>query len=492
MSLDVLVTGATGYIGGRLTPGLVEEGYRVRCFARDPAMLLGRNWSDRIQPVQGNALDELALDRALRGVHTAFYLIHSMSSGADFEEHDRYTARLFGMVARRRGVRHIIYLGGLGDDATTLSPHLRSRHECGRLLRMDGVPVTEFRAAAIIGSGSLSFEMVRALCERLPLMLLPKWTRHRTQPISVRDVLSYLNAAVRNTASRGEVIEIGGRDVLTYSDMLRIYNEVRGLTRIMIPVPVLTPMLSSYWMHLVTPVPASVARPLVLGLAYETVQRGDLARRLFPGIRPMDYRTAVSLALNRRQRNEVATFWTSALSSAPVTSPVVSLRFREGMYQEQREHMTTASPEQVFATVEAIGGDRKWPMHGLWALRGAMDVLVGGRGLRRGRRDPDRLLPGDALDFWRVETVERPRLLRLRAEMRMPGVAWLQWEVFERPGGALLRQTAFFDPRGVAGYLYWWAVYPLHVVVFGEMVRQLTAQAEKMCPDGDRRNLHFG
>lgn len=476
----ILVTGATGYIGGRLVPRLLEAGRRVRCLARDPSRLTGRPWHDRVEVVRGDVLDADSLAPALDGVDTAYYLIHSLGVGDEFHERDLRAARTFATAARRAGVRRIIYLGGLADAAADLSKHLRSRQQTGDALREDGVPVTEFRAGVIVGSGSVSFEMLRYLTERLPAMVCPRWVYTKTQPIGIREVLHYLVAALETPASVGRIIEIGGEDVVSYGEMMTIYAEVRGLRRLLIPVPVLTPRLSSYWVNLVTPIPGSIARPLIEGLRNESVVHDPVARELFPHIRPVDYRTAVERALTQLDARTVETAWSDALSTSLGDSPPVVLTEQEGMIIEHRQRAVPAPPEAVYRTFAGIGGARGWFfLDWAWQLRGFLDRLIGGVGLRRGRRDPDAVRTGDALDFWRVEAVTPGRSLLLRAEMKLPGEAWLEFAVTSHGDGARLRQTAYFAPRGLFGLLYWYALYPLHAIIFSGLVRRV---AERSTP----------
>ena len=480
----ILVTGATGYIGGRLVPRLLDEGYRVRVLARDPARLQGRTWLDRVEVAAGDVLRLETLPAAMAGVGAAYYLIHSMAGGEDFHERDVLAARQFGRAAAEAGVSRILYLGGLGDPETDLSPHLRSRQDTGDALRESGVPVTEFRAGVIVGSGSLSFETIRYLTERLPVMVCPKWVYTRTQPIAVRNVLDYLTAALATPESIGKIIEIGGAGVLTYGQMMTEYAAERGLHRTMIPVPVLTPRLSSYWVHLVTPVPATIAQPLIEGLRNEVVVHDDAARRLFPGIVPLDYRTAVARALARVEAHDVETAWSDALVSSQGDVPPVTLTTEEGMIREQRQLVVGASPAAVFGVFTGLGGKRGWLyMDWAWQLRGALDRLIGGVGLRRGRRDPDEMRVGDALDFWRVEAVEPGRVLRLRAEMKVPGKAWLEFQALPHDRGTLLIQTAFFEPKGLSGLLYWYGLYPIHAFVFSGMIRRVGERAEAPADD---------
>lgn len=475
----VLITGATGYIGGRLAPRLLQAGYRVRCLVRDPLRMQGRPWLDQVELIQGDVLHPETLTAAMADVTAAYYLIHSMASGRDFRERDLLAARQFGQAAAAAGVKQIIYLGGLGDPSTELSHHLRSRQETGVALREAGVPVTEFRAGVIVGSGSLSFELIRYLIERLPMMVCPRWLYTRIQPIGVRNVMEYLIAALETPESVGEIIEIGGADVLTYRDMMLGYAQARGLKRWLIPVPILTPRLSSYWVHLVTPIPATIAQPLIEGLRNEVIVRNDKARQLFPKIEPSGYQRAVELALARLDSGEVETVWSDALMTTQGDIPPVVLGTVEGMILEHRQLQVAAPPETVYCSFAGLGGTRGWLyMNWVWHLRGLFDRIVGGVGMRRGRRDPDHLRVGEALDFWRVEAVEPGHLIRLRAEMKVPGRAWLQFHVHPQAADrAILSQTAYFAPKGVWGLVYWYLLYPIHKVIFAGMIRKIAERA---------------
>jgi uncharacterized protein YbjT (DUF2867 family) len=475
----VLVTGATGYIGGRLVAPLLDAGYRVRCMVRDPLRLQGRSWASKVEIVAGDVLSPDTLLPALSGVDFAYYLIHSMMGGADFHEKDVLAARNFAQAAHKAGVQRLIYLGGLGDEQSELSEHLRSRQETGAALREAGIPVTEFRAAVIVGSGSLSFEMIRYLTERLPAMICPRWVYTRTQPIAINNVLAYLVAALNAPESSGQIIEIGGADVVTYGGMMEGYARARSLKRWMLPVPVLTPRLSSYWVHLVTPIPAAIAQPLIQGLRNENIVRDDSARQIFPNIQPMNYQSAVELALQQLNAGNIETAWSDALVTSQGDAKPVVLTTQEGMILEQRQMVVTASSAEVYRIFTGLGGERGWLyMNWAWRVRGAVDRLVGGVGLRRGRRDPDDVRVGDALDFWRVEAVEGDRLLRLRAEMKVPGRAWLQFQVRSQDSGCTLTQTALFAPKGLFGLVYWYGLYPIHGLIFSGMIRKIAQQAE--------------
>ncbi len=479
----ILVTGATGYIGGRLVPLLLERGYRVRCLVRDPVRLQGRPWQNDVEIVAADMLQPDSLAPAMQGVSAAYYLVHSLAGGSDFHERDLVAARNFAAAAQETGLKRIIFLGGLAEAATGLSEHLRSRQQTGDSLRSTGIPVTEFRAGVIVGSGSLSFEMIRYLTERVPVMVCPRWVYTRTQPIGIREVLEYLATALAVPESSGQIIEIGGADVVTYGEMMMIYAEVRGLKRWMVPVPVLTPRLSSYWVNLVTPIPAVIARPLIEGLRNESVVHDPSAQQLFPQIQPAGYRTTVERAMARLEASNVETAWSDALFTSQGDVPPVTLTTREGMIVEHRQRVVHASMEDLYQVFVGLGGKRGWfYMNWAWAIRGFMDQLIGGVGLRRGRRDPDELRVGDALDFWRVEAVEPGRLLRLRAEMKVPGKAWLQFEVKaygedSEQEQTRLSQTAFFAPKGLLGWLYWYALYPLHGLIFSGLLDQIAERA---------------
>jgi uncharacterized protein YbjT (DUF2867 family) len=477
----VLITGATGYIGGRLVPRLLEKGYRVRCLVRDPNRLQGRPWEDSVEIIAGDVLQPDSLRDAMQGVWAAYYLVHSMGGGSNFHQTDLTAARNFGRVSRENGVQRIIYLGGLADPAEKLSEHLHSRQQTGEILRRCGVPLTEFRAGVIVGSGSLSFEMIRYLTERLPAMICPRWVYTRTQPIGIRDVITYLLQTLEVPESTGQIVEIGGAEVVTYGEMMMIYAEVRGLKRWMVPVPVLTPRLSSYWVNFVTPIPASIARPLIEGLRNENIVNDSSAQVLFPDIKPVGYRASVELALSRLQASSVETIWSGALSTSQGPVPPVILATQEGMILEHRQRIIPADEADVFNTFMGLGGQRGWLyMNWAWEIRGFIDRMLGGVGLRRGRRDPDELHVGEALDFWRVEAVEPGRLLRLRAEMKVPGKAWLQFKVTpHEEGGALLAQTAFFAPKGLFGWLYWYGLYPIHGLIFSGLIDQIVKRAVK-------------
>ncbi|TYP86461.1 SDR family oxidoreductase [Blastococcus xanthinilyticus] len=482
-----LVTGATGYVGGRLVPELLAAGHRVRVLSRSPERLRDHPWAAEVEVVRGDAGDAHAVERACAGVDVAYYLIHALGTGPEFAETDRRTARVMAGAVRAAGVGRLVHLGGLAPDDEELSPHLRSRAEVARILLGSGVPTVVLRAAVVLGSGSASFEMLRYLTERLPVMVTPRWVHSRIQPIAIRDVLRYLVACAQLPADVHRCFDIGGPDVMDYAEMMQRYARVADLPRRRIlPVPIFTPSLSSHWVGLITPVPAGIARPLVESLR-NTVVCGehDIARYVpDPPEGLLGFDEAVRLAVQRVRDAAVTTRWASASVPGAPSDPLPTDPGWAGgsLYVDDRIQPTAAPPEAMWQVVEGIGGERGWYSWPLaWRIRGWLDRAVGGVGLRRGRRDPDRLYVGDALDFWRVEELDRGRLLRLRAEMRLPGLAWLEFHVeHDRvTGGSLLRQRATFAPRGLFGHLYWWAVAAFHGIVFGGMVTGMARAAER-------------
>ncbi len=480
-SRRVLVTGATGYVGGRLVAPLLDAGHEIRCLARTPAKLDDAPWRERVEVVAGDVGSFDSLLAAMDGVAAAYYLVHAIGTEPDWEERERRDAATFRDAAAAAGVEQIVYLGGLGDDRTTSSEHLRSRHEVGRVLASGPVAVTELRAAVVIGSGSASFEMLRHLVEVLPIMITPRWVETRCQPIALRDVLAHLVGVLGRREAYRAVYEIGGPDVLSYREMMQVYAEEAGLRRrLILGVPVLSPRLSSLWIGLVTPLPPRLARPLVDGLATEVVVRDDRIRELLP-IRPTPYREAVRAAIERVADLRVLTSWTDATSVDPAAGPQpLDAEWAGGVVLgDTRVVSSAASPDALFRTVCGVGGDRGWYVaNWLWDLRGLVDQLLGGVGRRRGRRHPDELGVGDALDFWRVEELEPGRHLRLRAEMRLPGDAWLEWMVSRAPDGrARLEQRARFHPRGLAGRAYWYGLLPVHRLIFRKLAERLAAAA---------------
>jgi len=449
---SILLTGATGYIGGRLLRSLEESGSAVRCLARQPAKVAATRPTTQV--VAGDCLDVASLDRALAGAQAAYYLVHSMAAGSDFAALDRRAAENFGRAAARAGVRRIVYLGGLVDDTGTVSAHLRSRAETGDVLRAGGVPVIEFRASVVIGAGSLSFQMIQALVERLPVMVCPRWVATLTQPIAGEDVLAYLVAALDLTHTGSRVFEIGGPEVVSYGDMMREYARIRGLRRLLLPVPVLTPQLSGLWLALVTPAQARVGRALVEGLKNATVVQSLEARQAFD-IAPMTLRASFASAIEDGTAARLKT--------------------------DTRTVTVNVPPAQAFEPIRRVGGAAGWYFgNALWTVRGWVDRMLGGVAMRRGRRDPDVCAIGDVIDGWTVDSYEPDRKLRLSADMKLPGRGWLEFEVTPLDGGgSLIRQTATFDPRGVLGCAYWYAVYPVHALMFRGLLRRIAQRAER-------------
>ncbi|MER5776061.1 SDR family oxidoreductase [Streptomyces sp. NPDC002039] len=533
-SLRCLVTGATGYIGGRLVPELLDAGHQVRCLARSPEKLRDHPWAGRAEVVRGDVVDPRSVGEALRDVDVAYYLVHSLGTGSGFEDRDRAAARIFAQQAHAAGVRRIVYLGGLtptGVPVRELSTHLRSRAEVGEIFLASAVPATVLRAAVIIGSGSASFEMLRYLTERLPVMVTPSWVGTRCQPIAVRDVLRYLVGSATMPPEVSRTFDIGGPDVVTYEEMMRRYASVAELPkRLILRVPMLTPRLSSHWIGLVTPVPRRLARPLAESLRHEVVcEEHDIAEYVpDPPGTPFGFDQALALALQRVRDANVVTRWSSAsLPGAPSDPLPTDPDWAGGsLYEDKRGLDVDASPDALWRVVEGIGGENGWYSFPLaWAVRGWLDRLVGGVGIRRGRRDASRLRVGDSLDFWRVEEIEPGRLLRLRAEMRLPGLAWLELRAEPDPDTApepaagagagadtdtdtdhapgrtatataaatngtattgtataarsRYRQRALFHPHGLLGHMYWWSVSPFHAVVFGGMARNIARAAER-------------
>jgi len=494
MGVRCLVTGATGYVGGRLAPRLIEAGHQVTCLTRSPLKLRDVPWARQAKVVKADLLDPHQVREALEGIEVAYYLAHSLGA-PDFEETDRQAAQHFASAAAAVGVRRIIYLGGPEPSGDKSSPHLRSRDEVGEILSASGVPTVTLRAAVIIGSGSASFEMLRYLTERLPVMVTPTWVSNRIQPMAIRDVLYYLVAwaAVPGDVNRG--FDIGGTDVLTYAEMMRRYARTAGLPpRLIVPVRTLSPWLSSLWVGLVTPVPGRIAGPLVQSLIHEAVCREHDVAEYVPdppgGLKGFD--EAVRLALRKTRDGKVETRWANAdWSGAPAEPMPTDPKWSGGtIYRDVRVSKVDAEPAALWGVIMRIGGETGWYSFPLaWSVRGWLDRLTGGVGLRRGRRDPEVLYAGEALDFWRVEEVERFRLLRLRAEMKVPGSAWLELAVEHNGGTTVYRQNAIFAPRGLAGHLYWWSVAPFHSLVFGGMARNITQAASAARSAGATKTL---
>ncbi|MEC7695554.1 MAG: SDR family oxidoreductase [Planctomycetota bacterium] len=468
---QILLTGATGYVGGRLLQRLAERGLKIRCMARQPDFL-SRPRTAEVEVVAADATDPASLEKALTGIDTAYYLIHSMGASGDFEAQDRIAAGNFAAAARRANLRRIIYLGGLGEAGPRLSPHLRSRQEVGDILRSSGCEVIEFRASIVIGSGSLSFELVRSLVERLPVMICPKWVSTEAQPIAIEDLLSYLVDALDLPASQSQIFEIGGPDKATYGQIMKEYARQRGLYRLLISVPVLTPRLSSLWLGLVTPVYARIGRKLIESMKNPTIVRDHRARQFF-SIQPRSLAAAISRALKHEDHQFASTRWSDATSAGLGIKTWGGVQFGPRVIDSRRIELAI-SPADAFGPIRRIGGKRGWYFATwLWVLRGWIDLLCGGIGHRRGRRDPEHLAVGETVDWWRVEEYVPDRLLRLVAEMKVPGRAWLQFEVTPTPKGAEIHQLAIFDPVGLFGRLYWYSLYPLHAIIFHNMLARI-------------------
>lgn len=476
----ILVTGATGYVGGRLVRPLLDAGFDVRVMSRDVSHLQGRSWQADVELGEGDVLNPESLPAVLEGIDVAYYLIHSMGDSGKFADRDRQAAENFAKAARSAGVKQIIYLGGLGEAGDELSNHLSSRQQVGEILRQHHPGVTEFRAAMVIGSGSLSFEIVRNLTERLPIMIAPQWLYTRSQPIAIADVVDYLIAAIGHSDVYGQIIQIGGEDILTYHDMIKAYASARELRRFIIPVPLLTPHLSSYWVHFVTPVSANIIRPLILGLRNEMIVTDDSASRLFSDIQPMSFDRALHQALSELDAHEVETSWTDSMSATWEQEEPYTFVEERGMLIERRVRQVDAAPDDIYAAFTSLGGQTGWLyMNGLWRLRGIMDRVVGGPGYRRGRPDRAYLRMGDALDFWRVEAIDPGHMMRLRAEMKMPGKGWLQYVVKpDEKGSSELVQTAYFAPRGLFGYMYWYSIFFIHRLIFDGLIDRIVIKVE--------------
>ncbi len=459
----VLVTAATGYIGSRVIEPLTRAGYHVRASARTPGRIRAPRGTET---VAGDAFEAEAVRASLQGVDTAFYLVHTLGGGEGYAERDRKAAEIFASAAADAGVRRIIFLGGLGEDVGDLSEHLASRHEVGRILSETGIPVIEFRASIVLGSGSTSFEMIRNLVEKLPAMTTPRWVRSEAQPIYIDDVTSYLTNAVElelAPEALHTVYEIGGTDTCTYGELMRLYADARGLKRLVIPVPFLSPGLSGWWLYLFTPRQATVGRQLAESLRFPTTVVDDAASRDFPEVRPMGAMAAMKRALSDEDVAFASICWADEFGD-DMEPHTLS---REGRYVDSRAVVAHCPPEAAFDPVACIGGERGWyAFDTLWGIRGFMDQLIGGPGRRRGRRDQYALIEGDHLEWWRVEKVDAPRLLRLEAEMKLPGKGWLQYELHPLGENTLVRQTATFDPKGLLGRAYWYAVLPFHHFVF--------------------------
>ena len=500
--MKILVMGATGYIGGRLVPLLIEQGHDVRCLSRRPEKLRGVWWASDCEIVQGDALDADSLAPAMQGVDAVYYLVHSIGTGGSFSDSDRRAATSTADAAAAAGVCRLIYLGGLVPQGQVASEHLASRAEVGQIMLDGKVPAVVLQAGVILGSGSASFEMLRYLTEQLPVMVTPKWVSSQVQPIAVRDVLRYLTQSLELPVETNRRFDIAGPDVLTYREMMQRFAQVDGLRkRIIIPVPVLTPWLSSHWVNIVTPVPKAIAQPLIESLRNDAVASESDIETLLPGSL-IGFDEAVGLALDKIRSAQVITRWSGAEWPGAPSDPMPTDPEWSGgtVYRDERSTVVGASADYTWQAVEGIGGARGWYSLPLaWSLRGWMDRLVGGVGLRRGRRDPDHVLVGDAIDFWRVEEVDTYELLRLRAEMKLPGDAWLEFSITTEEGPAssgstnssitVLHQRALFIPRGLPGRLYWLSISPLHNIVFGSMLENLAKAARESEAASIRRSI---
>jgi uncharacterized protein YbjT (DUF2867 family) len=477
--MKILVSGATGYVGGKLIPLLAEAGHEVTAMVRDESHRDAFT-SLKMRVVIADALQPLSLVEAMRGVDAAYYLIHSMASpDGDFHQRDLLAAKNFAIAARQAGVSRIIYLGGLVSDTSEVSKHLRSRQETGETLRNFGPPLTEFRAGIIVGNGSISFELIRCLTERLPVMICPRWVITRTQPIAIEDVLAYLVATLRSEESTGQIVEIGGATIETYRSMMLTYARARGLKRWLLRVPVLTPRLSSYWLRLVTPIPASIAHPLIEGLRTEVVCKSNRAAELFPEIRPVGYSAAVDKTLNRKLPDD-------SFRSDLKNPAQHFFRRKDGVVCDVRQSMACTTPHQLFSVITQLGGSNGYLYaNRLWRIRGLVDQWLGGVGMTRGPEhsaghSPAALLADDTFDFWYVQEIETDEHLVLRAAMKLPGRAWLEFIL--SPEGSrhtLVRCCAWFEPSGLLGELYWWALYPVHILIFRGLVEAVCKKASK-------------
>jgi uncharacterized protein YbjT (DUF2867 family) len=468
----VLVTGASGYVGGCLIPLLLKKGYRVRVLVRDWSSLSNRDWFSRVEQVIGDTHSLEVLTKAMQGISTAYYLIHHMTSGRNYVEKEIESARNFASAAAASGVQHIIYLGGLANPEDDLSLHMRSRIQTGDILREGLVPVTEFRASLVIGSGSISFEMIRYLTEQFPILLGPPWMNNHTQPISIQNVLEYLLSALDNQTCRGRIYEIGGQDSLTYADTMSIYARLRGLNRRLFVLPAIPVNLMAQFAGLLTPVPKRIAAPLLGGMRTDSVVRDQAAKRDFPLIDPMNYEESVLLALEDLSPGCLESVWKKGDSSFRIR--------RAGFFIEGQQTRLHAHPEVLYRAITGLGGKHGWLyLNWLWKLRGLLDILLGGPGMR-GRPEEDALSQGDILDFYRVEVLEPGQRLRLKAELKAPGLGWMEWFITgPAEGDLVLTQIAYFAPRGLPGFLYWYILLPVHHLVFTGLLKAIAHQVSE-------------
>jgi uncharacterized protein YbjT (DUF2867 family) len=473
----ILLTGATGYVGGRLLPILEEKGHIIRCLSKHPENL-SHIESERVSTIKADLLDYESTIKAMKGIETAIYLVHALGSKKNFEKLEKEYANNFALAAKHNNVKRIIYLGGLGRGKK-LSKHLQSRQETGEILRSSGINTIEFRASIIIGSGSISFELARSLVERLPIVITPKWVHNKAQPIFIEDVLSYLIEAIELATDQNEIFEIGGADQVSYADIMKEYSNQQKLNRIMIPVPLLTPYLSSLWLGLITPVYADIGMKLIEGVKNPTIVEDHRAREVF-NIDPRGLQESIKLALEEEKNEFRQTYWASAFSTRDCTgNDCLNLSHKNYKY-DVRTIKVMAEPARTFACIQKIGGKNGWYYADyLWRLRGFIDLMLGGVGLRRGRRDPVDLKQGDIVDWWRVELFEQDKLLRLRTEMILPGAGWLEFSVKPLDRGCELTQTVIFYPRGFQGILYWYALKVPHNMIFSNMLKNIKKEIEK-------------
>ena len=476
----ILVSGGSGYIASHLVPELLKQGYTVRVMLRNPQDIEIHDWAEKVQVVKADALKPATLKIALEGISVAYYLIHSMAAGKGFEDRDKAAARNFGNAAKSAQVKRIIYLGGLGESDKNLSSHLKSRQQVGQILTDSGIQVTEFRAAVIVGAGSLSFEMIRYLTERIPLLICPRWVFTKIQPISINDVLKYLTASLKNENSIGRVIEIGGADVLTYRDLMLIYARQRGLKRFVVRVPVLTPRLSSYWVHLVTPVPSAMAIPLIKGLKNEVVVKENVAVDIFPKISPEGYESSVINALEQIHPYRVSAYKKIESHPGHLHLPHLCIQ-KEGMIIESKITHMDANSESVFGVLERMGGENGWwGLESVWCLRGIMDRIFGGEGFVKFRSNKHRASIGDQIDFFDVENMVPSEELLLKVRFKLPGAGWMRLRTIATDAGSSLALTVFFAPKGLLGLLYWYSLLPFHRLIFKIMLKKISIEADKV------------